>query len=216
MGLLQAVNEVQERRSPSSAAVRGAARARGGLSVDRRAAAPVHRRATSRPWGRFGDPAARATSRRRFGPSCWPWASRRRGCCPSRSLSPVLWGQLVPAPVKLAVAGALGLALRPLAGGAPEGAYEPSCSCGREAAVGRIIGWGPPPVDGARMGDADRPGPWDLGRGGAPGGRTPGVGDRRPSQLLVSLALAGGALPVLVRALVGATRSFRPAARSRG
>ena len=59
----------------------------------------------------------------------------------------------MPAPVRLALAGTLGLALSPLACGAPEGAFEVLVRCGHEASVGLLVGMGAAlPFDGARMG----------------------------------------------------------------
>ena len=60
----------------------------------------------------------------------WVLASMR--VLPVTLLCPMLGGQLVPAQVRLAVAGALGLALRPLAGTVPEGSLEVLARCGRE------------------------------------------------------------------------------------
>ena len=81
----------------------------------------------------------------------WVLASMR--VLPVTLLCPVLGGQLVPAPVRLAVAGALGLALRPLAGTVPEGSLDVLARCGHEAAVGLLIGMGAAlPFNAARIG----------------------------------------------------------------
>ena len=137
-------------------------------------------------------------------PELLAWAIASMRVLPVTLLCPVLGGQLVPAPVRLAVAGTLGLALCPLAGDAPEGAYEVFVRCGREAAVGLLVGMGAAlPFDGARMGGRLI----DLVRGTSAEAALPVAGHRESAtgdllhQLLVSLALAGGALPVLVRAL---------------
>ena len=132
----------------------------------------------------------------------WAFASMR--VLPVTLLCPVLGGQLVPAPVRLALAGTLGLALSPLACGAPEGAFEVLVRCGHEASVGLLMGMGAAlPFDGARMGGRLI----DLVRGTSAEAALPVAGHRESAtgdflfQLLVSLALAGGALPVLIRAL---------------
>jgi len=132
----------------------------------------------------------------------WGLASIR--VLPVTILCPVLGGQLVPAPVRLAVAAALGLALRRLAGAVPEGSLEILGRCGREATVGLLIGLAAGlPVDAARIGGRLV----DLVRGTSAEAALPVAGHREAAtgdllhQLLVSLAVAGGALPVLVRAL---------------
>ena len=137
-------------------------------------------------------------------PELLAWAVSSMRVLPVTLLCPVLGGQLVPASVRLAVAGTLGLALRPLSGGAPEGAFEVLVRCGREAAVGLLVGMGAAlPFDGARMGGRLI----DLVRGTSAEAALPVAGHRESAtgdllyQLLVSLALAGGAFPVLVRAL---------------
>ena len=132
----------------------------------------------------------------------WGLASMR--VLPVPLLGPGLGGPLVPAPVRLAVAGALGLALRPLAGVVPGPSLEVLGRCAREAAVGLLVGMGAAlPFDAARIGGRLV----DLVRGTSAEAALPGVGHREAVtgdllyQLLVSLALAAGALPVLVRAV---------------
>src|SRR5262249_53889760 len=135
-----------------STAVRGAARAGGGVPVDRRTAAQVHRCA---PSGRGVRPVSRALAELAgtVRPELLAWALTSIRVLPVTLLCPVGGGQLVPAPVRLAVAGALGLALRPLAGSPPEGALDVLARCGREAAVGLVIGMGAAlPFDAARIG----------------------------------------------------------------
>jgi type III secretion protein T len=132
----------------------------------------------------------------------WGLASIR--VLPVALLCPVLGGQLVPAPVRLAVSAALGLALEPLVGTGPEGSLDLLGRCAREAAVGLLIGMGAAlPFDAARIGGRLA----DLVRGTSAEAALPVAGHREAAtgdvlhQLLVSLAVAGGALPVLVRAL---------------
>jgi flagellar biosynthesis protein FliR len=132
----------------------------------------------------------------------WGLASIR--VLPVALLCPVLGGPLVPAPVRLAVAGALGLALRPLAGIVPDASLEVLGRSAREAVVGLLIGMGAAlPFDAARIGGRLI----DLVRGTSAEAALPGAGHREAAtgdllhQLLVSLALAAGALPVLVRAV---------------
>ena len=74
----------------------------------------------------------------------WVLASMR--VLPVTLLCPVLGGQLVPAPARLAVAGALGLTLRPLVGVLPPTAPELLDCCAREAAVGRRLDRGGAPA----------------------------------------------------------------------
>jgi len=137
-------------------------------------------------------------------PELLAWAIASMRVLPVSLLCPVLGGQLVPAPVRLAVAGALGLALRPLAGAAPAGALEALVRCGREAAVGLVLGVGAAlPFDAARIGGRLI----DLVRGTSAEAALPVAGHRESAtgdvlhQLLVSMALAAGALPVLVHAV---------------
>jgi type III secretion protein T len=137
-------------------------------------------------------------------PELLAWAVASLRVLPVILLCPMLGGQLVPAPVRLAVAGAIGLALRPLAGAIPDGSLEILARCGREAAVGLLIGLGAAlPFDAARIGGRLI----DLVRGTSAEAALPVAGHREAAtgdllhQLLVSLAVAGGALPVLVRAL---------------
>lgn len=117
---------------------------------------------------------------------------------------PVLGGQLVPAPVRLAVAGSIALALRPLAGHLADPSLELWARCGREAAVGLLMGLGAAlPFDAARIGGRLV----DLVRGTSAEAALPVAGHHESAsgdvlhQLLVSLALAGGALPPMIRAL---------------
>ena len=132
----------------------------------------------------------------------WAFASMR--VLPIALLCPVFGGPLVPPAVRLAVAGALGLALRPLAATVPDASLDFLASCGREAAVGLVIGLGAAlPFDAARIGGRLI----DLVRGTSAEAALPIAGHRESAtgdvlyQLLLSLALAGGALPVLVRAI---------------
>lgn len=141
-------------------------------------------------------------------PELLAWAVASLRVLPVTLLCPVLGGQLVPAPVRLAVTGAIGLALRPLAGAAPDGSLEILARCAREAGVGLLIGLGAAlPFDAARIGGRLI----DLVRGTSAEAALPIAGHREAAtgdllhQLLVSLAVAGGALPVLVHALA---RSF--------
>ena len=119
-------------------------------------------------------------------------------------LCPVLGGQLVPPGVRLAVAGALGLAVRPLAGPVAGVSVELWARCAREAQVGLLLGLAAAlPFDGARIGGRLI----DLVRGTSAEAALPGAGHRESAtgevlhQILVSLALAGGALPAMLRAL---------------
>ena len=137
-------------------------------------------------------------------PELLAWALTSIRVLPVTLLCPVVGGQLAPAPVRLVVAGALGLALRPLAGSPPQGLLEVLARCGREAAVGLVIGMGAAlPFDAARIGGRLI----DLVRGTSAEAALPVAGHREAAtgdllhQLLVSLAVAGGALPVLVHAL---------------
>ena len=205
MGLLQAVTQVQETDAlRRAAAVRRAARAGGGLSVDRRAAAPVHRRAAP---GRGVGPVTRllAEVAEAVRPELLAWAIASMRVLPLSLLCPVLGGRLrARARCGSRWRGTLGLALRPLAGGAPPGALEALVRCGREAAVGLVVGIGAAlPFDAARIGGRLI----DLVRGTSAEAALPVAGHHESAtgdvlhQLLVSLALAGGALPVLVHAL---------------
>jgi len=139
-----------------------------------------------------------------FRPELVAWAVASTRVLPVTLLCPVLGGQLVPAPVRLAVAGALGLALRPLAGVAPVGVLEGLLLCGREAVVGAVIGLGAGlPFDAARIGGRLI----DLVRGTSAEASLPVAGHRESAtgdllhQLLLSVALAAGALPALVHGL---------------
>jgi type III secretion protein T len=137
-------------------------------------------------------------------PELLAWALASMRVLPVTLLCPVLGGQLVHAPVRLAVAGALGLALRPVAGVVPAASLEVLERCAREAAVGLLVGVGAAlPFDAARVGGRLI----DLVRGTSAEAALPGVGHREAvtgdllHQLLVSLAVAAGALPALVRAV---------------
>lgn len=118
-------------------------------------------------------------------------------------LCPVLGGQLVPASVRLAVAGALGIALHPFAGPVPAVSAELWTRCAREVGVGLLLGLAAAlPFDGARIGGRLI----DLVRGTSAEAALPVAGHRESAmgdllhQLLVCLALAGGALPATLRA----------------
>ncbi|MGZ3481806.1 MAG: EscT/YscT/HrcT family type III secretion system export apparatus protein [Myxococcaceae bacterium] len=119
-------------------------------------------------------------------------------------LCPVLGGQLIPASVRLVLAGALGLAVRPLAGPVSGVPVEIWARCAREAGVGLALGLGAAlPFDGARIGGRLI----DLVRGTSAEAALPVAGHRESAtadlmyQLLVCLALAGGVLPATLRAL---------------
>lgn len=137
-------------------------------------------------------------------PELLAWALASVRVLPVTLLCPVLGGQLVPAPVRLAVAGALALGVRPLVGEMPWSSVEIFARCGREAALGLLIGMGAAlPFDAARMGGRLV----DLVRGTSAEAALPVAGHREAAtgdllhQLLLSLAVAGGALPVVVHAL---------------
>jgi type III secretory pathway component EscT len=137
-------------------------------------------------------------------PDLLAWALASLRVLPVTFLCPVLGGQLVPAPVRLAVAGALALALRPLVGNVPEGSSEVLVRGGREATLGLLIGMGAAlPFDAARIGGRLV----DLVRGTSAEAALPVAGHREAAtgdllhQLLLSVAVAGGGLPVLVHAL---------------
>ncbi len=132
----------------------------------------------------------------------WTLASMR--ALPVTLLCPVLGGQLVPAPVRVSVAGALALVLRPPAGCAGEPWRAFWVRCAWEAAVGLLIGIAAAlPFDAARIGGRLA----DLVRGTSAEAALPVAGHRESAtadvlhQLVLSLALASGALPVMVRAL---------------
>jgi len=137
-------------------------------------------------------------------PELLGWALASMRVLPVTLFCPVLGGQLVPAPVRLAVAGSLALALRPLAGVVPDASPDFFGRCGREAAVGLLLGLGAAlPFDAARIGGRLV----DLVRGTSAEAALP-VGGHRESatgdvlyQLLLSLALAAGALPCLAGAI---------------
>jgi len=137
-------------------------------------------------------------------PELLGWVLVSMRALPITLLCPLLGGQLVPAPVRLAVAGSLALALRPLTGAAGDLSLEFWARCGREAGVGLLMGLGASlPFDAARTGGRLI----DLVRGTSAEAALPVAGHRESAtgdvlyQLLVSLALAGGALPLVVRAL---------------
>ena len=137
-------------------------------------------------------------------PELLAWALASMRVLPVTLLCPVLGGQLVPAPVRLAVAGALGLALCPVVGAVPGASLEILERCAREATVGLLVGMGASlPFDAARIGGRLI----DLVRGTSAEAALPGVGHREAvagdflHQLLVALAVAAGALPALIRAV---------------
>jgi type III secretion protein T len=119
-------------------------------------------------------------------------------------LCPVLGGQLVPAGVRLAVSGALGLAVHPLVAPVPDVSVDLWARCAREAGVGMLLGLAAAlPFDAARIGGRLV----DLVRGTSAEAALPVAGHRESAtgdvlhQLLVCLALAAGALPGVLRAL---------------
>ena len=123
---------------------------------------------------------------------------------PLALLCPVFGGQLVPPSVRLAVAGAFALALRPLVGAGAGFSVDFWARGVREAGVGLALGLGAAlPFDAARIGGRLI----DLVRGTSAEAALPGAGHRESAtgdmlyQLLVSLALAGGVLPATLRAL---------------
>lgn len=137
-------------------------------------------------------------------PELLVWVLAAMRVLPLSLFCPVLGGHLVPGPVRLAVAGSLALTLRPLAGPPPDAALDFFGRCGREAAVGLLVGLGAAlPFDAARIGGRLV----DLVRGTSAEAALPVAGHRESAmgdvlhQLLVSLALTAGALPCLVRAL---------------
>jgi len=132
------------------------------------------------------------------------WALASMRVLPIAVLCPLLGGPLVPAAVRLAVAGALGLALRPLAGTVADASLDLLVRCGREAAVGLVMGLAAAlPFDAARVGGRLI----DLVRGTSAEAALPIAGHRESAtgdllyQLLLSLALSAGALAVLVHAV---------------
>jgi flagellar biosynthesis protein FliR len=136
-------------------------------------------------------------------PELLGWAMASMRVLPVVLLCPVLGGQLVSAPVRLVVAGSLGVALRPFAGAVPA-SLEALVCCGREAAVGLLIGLSAAlPFDAARIGGRLV----DLVRGTSAEAALPVAGHRESAsadvlyQLLLALALAGGAVPRMIRAL---------------
>jgi len=137
-------------------------------------------------------------------PELLGWALTSMRVLPVVLLCPVLGGQLVPVPVRMVMAGCLGVALRPLTWSIPSALLEAVAWCGHEALVGLLIGLSAAlPFDAARIGGRLV----DLVRGTSAEAALPVAGHREAAtgdllhQLLVSLAVAGGALPVLVHAL---------------
>jgi flagellar biosynthesis protein FliR len=137
-------------------------------------------------------------------PELLGWALASMRVLPVVLLCPVLGGQLAPVTVRLVVAGSLGVALRPLASSLPSASLEALAWCGREAGVGVLIGLSAAlPFDAARMGGRLV----DLVRGTSAEAALPVAGHRESAsadllyQLLLALALAGGAAPWMVRAL---------------
>ena len=137
-------------------------------------------------------------------PELLAWALASVRVLPVTFLCPVLGGQGVPTPVRLAVTGSLGLLFRPLAGTVDDALLEVLVRLGREAALGLLVAFGAAlPFDAARIGGRLV----DLVRGTSAEAALPLAGHREAAtgdllhQLLLSLALAGGAMPVLVRAL---------------
>jgi flagellar biosynthetic protein FliR/type III secretion protein T len=130
---------------------------------------------------------------------------------PVAFLCPLLGGQATPSPVKLGVVGGLALSLH-LAGGvaAPAGlgAWGFAALFARELAFGTAMGLvAALPFDAARMGGRFV----DLFRGTSAEAALPVAGTRESAtgdglyQLLVALAVAGGAMPAVV---AGLWRSF--------
>ena len=137
-------------------------------------------------------------------PGLLAWALAGLRVLPVVLLCPLLGGMLAPAPVRLSVAASLALALGPLAGPAPHGSIELGARCCREAGLGLLLGLGAAlPFDAARIGGRLV----DLVRGTSAEAVLPVAGHRESAtadvlyQLLISLALSAGALPVLLRAL---------------
>jgi type III secretion protein T len=137
-------------------------------------------------------------------PELLAWALASMRVLPVALLCPVLGGQMAPAPVRLVVAGSLGLALVPLAGPVAGGSVEIGARCLREAALGLFIGLASAlPFDAARIGGRLV----DLVRGTSAEAALPVAGHRESAsgdvlhQLLLALALAGGALPRMLHAL---------------
>ena len=131
------------------------------------------------------------------------WVLAMARVVPVAQLCPLLGGRLVPGPVRLAIAGALALAVRPATTRA-EASPALWASFGREAGVGLLIGLvAALPFDAARIGGRLV----DLVRGTSAEAALPVAGHREAAtgdvlhQLLLSLALAGGALPATVRTL---------------
>src|SRR5262249_56645370 len=115
-----------------------------------------------------------------------------------------------------AIAGSLALALRPLAGDVDIPSLEAGARCAREAGVGLLMGLGAAlPFDAARIGGRLV----DLVRGTSAEAALPVAGHRESAaadvlhQLLLALALAGGAVPRMVRAL-GRSMVLLPPGRS--
>jgi type III secretion protein T len=123
---------------------------------------------------------------------------------PVALLCPLLGGQLSPPQVRLAIALCLALAIRPLVGPLPVVGPRLWVGFAREAAVGLAIGLAAGmPFDAARISGRLI----DLVRGTSAEAALPVAGHREAAtgdllhQWILSLALASGALPALVRAL---------------
>jgi len=123
---------------------------------------------------------------------------------PLALLCPLLGGRLAPAPVRLAVAATIALAMRPLAGAVPVAGVDFWAGCLREAGLGLLAGMAAAlPFDAARIGGRMV----DLVRGTSAEAALPVAGHRESAtadalhQLLLALALAGGGLPAMVRAI---------------
>jgi len=137
-------------------------------------------------------------------PELLGWLLAAMRVLPVTLFCPLLGGQLVPALVRLAVAGSLALALRPLVGSVGGPPLELGARCAREAGVGLLMGLGAAlPFDAARIGGRLV----DLVRGTSAEAALPVAGHRESAtadvlhQVLLALALAEGALPLAVRAL---------------
>jgi flagellar biosynthesis protein FliR len=132
------------------------------------------------------------------------WLLAAMRVLPVTLFCPLLGGQLVPASVRLAVAGSLALALKPVVGGVSGPSLELGARCAREVGVGLLMGLGAAlPFDAARVGGRLV----DLVRGTSAEAALPVAGHRESAtadvlhQLFLALALAAGALPLAVRAL---------------
>jgi len=137
-------------------------------------------------------------------PELLGWALTSMRVLPVVLLCPVLGGQLVPVPVRMVMAGCLGVALRPLTWSIPSALLEAVAWCGHEAAVGLLIGLSAAlPFDAARIGGRLV----DLVRGTSAEAALPVAGHRESAsadllfQLVLAMALAGGAAPRMIRVL---------------